>query len=500
MTLSHQNTTYTLDTVAVHMALLKSGKIIAFTGDDDDIGNWNKGKSSLWNPNDPDKKDNPVLSRNLFCAGHCILPDGRVFAAGGQSTVHPPFPNGFASFLGILQLFVRGADHDIHTFDPQTLTWTRHQNMPKARWYPTCVTLPDGRALIVSGIWSQAHGYLFKNHFINLNYEIFDPQINSLSKPKPFLKKIKAYPFLQVLPGGTLFVHFENKTRLLKIPDFEDTSKEFTTIHDGTRTYPGMGCCTLLPLMPSDTKFKILIAGGSKDLSPNNTSETTDIAEIFTFDSINPNNSKWEKTNPTNMKRFLSDSVILPDGKILLINGASGGTSDDNHCSVREIELFDPKTSDWSMHGILQRDRLYHSSALLLADGKVVVAGSTGHKWTDPKYEKEIEIISPPYFDGNPHRPEITDPPQEVTYDTSFEINSPDSAEIAKIVLIRCSSTTHNNNMDQRCVVLSITDVSNNSLKVQSPKDSTYAPPGYYLLFILNNENVPSKGEFVKVG
>jgi len=183
----------------------------------------------------------------------------------------------------------------------------------------------------------------------------------------------------------------------------------------------------------------------------------------------------------------------------LLTNGASGGTSDDNHCSVREIELFDPETSSWSMHGILQRDRLYHSSALLLADGRVVVAGSTGHKWTDPQYEKEIEIISPPYLDGNPHRPEITNPPQEISYDESFEVNTPDSTDIAKTAIIRCSSTTHNNNMDQRYVGLTINDVSNNSLKIQTPKNSTWAPPGYYMLFIVDNNRIPSIGKIFRL-
>jgi len=497
--LSQQNPTYTLDTVAVHMALLKSGKIIAFGGDDCNIGNWNKGKSSLWDPVDA-TSSNPSLSRNLFCAGHCILPDGRVFTAGGQSTVHPLIPNGILSFFGILQLFKKGADHDIHTFDPESEEWTKHQSMPKARWYPTCVTLPDGQALIVSGIWSQAHGYFFKNNFINLNYEIFDPQTNILSTPKPFLKKIKAYPFLHVLPGGTLFVHFEDKTRLLNISNLQETPKEFNTTHTGTRTYPGMGSCTLLPLSHGDTKFKILIAGGSKDIAPDKNSDTTDIAEIFTFDSINPDNSEWKHTNHTNKKRFLSDSVILPDGKILLTNGASSGTSDDNKGPVKDIEIFDPETDSWSIYGVLEKDRLYHASSLLLADGRVVVAGSTGEQWTKPQYEKEIEIISPSYLDGNPDdRPKITNAPQEISYDESFEVNTPDSTNISKTVIIRCSSTTHNNNMDQRYVNLMINDVSTNSLKIQSPKNSTWAPPGYYMLFILDNNRIPSVAKIFRL-
>jgi len=492
------NPTYTLDTIAVHMALLKSGKIITFTGDDADIGNWNKGKSSIWDPENPTVSNNPLITRNLFCAGHCILPDGRLFAAGGQTTVSPLFPNGLISFLGLY--FRKGADHDTHTFDPVNNKWTKHQSMPKARWYPTCITLPDGQALIVSGLWSQAHGYFFKNHFINLNYEIFNPQTNTLSTPKPFLKKIKAYPFLQVLPGGTLFVHYENKTRLLNISNFQEPPKEFETEHSGTRTYSGSASCVLLPLMPGDTKFKILIAGGSEVINPDEHSDATNSAEIFTFDSINQDNSKWEQTNPTNHKRFLSDSVVLPDGKILLVNGAGRGIADHNDITVKDIEIFDPETNTWSIHGTLEKDRLYHATALLLPDGTVVSAGSTGHEWTDPHFEKDIEIISPSYLDGDPDsRPKITNAPQEITYDEPFEVTIQSSANITKVSMIRCSSVTHTNNMDQRCLFLNIIENSGTTIKIQSPKDSTWAPPGYYMLFILDNNKIPSVGKIFKI-
>jgi len=490
-----------LDTVAVHLALLRTGKIIAFTGDDARIGDWNIGKSSLWDPANSDVKENPPLARNLFCAGHCFLSDGRLLVAGGQSTVDPPYTNGLLSFLGILQLFTKGADNDIHVFDPQSQTWSRYENMAKARWYPTCVTLPNGKALIVSGVYSQAHNYVFKNSFINQTYEIFDPNTNSLSTPKPFLKKIKAYPFLQVLPGGTLFVHSEFTTRLISLANFEPYPEKFVTKHKGTRTYPGMGCCTLLPITPEDTDFKILIAGGSKDLSPDNTSETTNTAEVFTFRPSNLSESGWDNVKPTNKKRFLSDSVILPDRTVLVTNGAAIGISDDNKETVKEIELYNPENGNWSIIDSLDRDRLYHSSALLLPDGRVVAGGSTGHKWsTDPEhYEKEIEIIVPPYLKGDPQRPKITHSPPEIAYDRDFElkINTPD---IAKVVLIKNSSTTHNNNMDQRCLVLQILEQANYTVKLSGPKDGTYAPPGYYMLFILDKENIPSIAKVVMVG
>jgi hypothetical protein len=491
-----------LDTVAVHLALLRTGKIIAFTGDDAKIGDWNIGKSSLWDPVNPNVKENPPLGRNLFCAGHCFLLDGRLLVAGGQSTVDPPFTNGILSFFGILQLFTKGADHDIHVFDPQTQIWHRYDNMPKARWYPTCVTLPDGRALIVSGVTSQAHHFIFKNSFINQTYEIFDATTNSLTNPKPFLEKIKPYPFLHVLPGGTLFVHSEYTTRLVNLTNFTPYPEKFDTIHKGTRTYPGMGCCTLLPITQSDTDFKVLIAGGSMTYSPNNRTDTTNTAEIFTFKSNDLGKSGWSAAKPTNYKRFLSDSVLLPDGTVLVTNGAATGIADDTKDAVKEIELYNPENDTWTVIDKLDRDRLYHSSALLLKDGRVVAAGSTGHKWsTNPEhYEKEIEVIIPPYLKNGPQRPHISDCPLEVDYNSIFEVKSPNTSEITKVVLIKNSSTTHNNNMDQRCLGISILDQANDILKLSGPKDGTYAPPGYYMLFILDKKNVPSVAEMVRIG
>lgn len=160
-------------------------------------------------------KSQPYLKRNLFCSGHCFLPDGRLFVAGGQSTFNHPITV-ILSFLGILQPFVRAADHDTHIFDPDTQKWTYITKMKKARWYPTCVTLSDGKALIISGTWSHAHHAVFGG-FMNLDYEIFDPRTNLLSKPKHFIDKIDMYPFLQVLPGGILFVHSKDTTKLWDI-------------------------------------------------------------------------------------------------------------------------------------------------------------------------------------------------------------------------------------------------------------------------------------------
>ena len=514
MSLNHQNTTYKLNAIAVHLALLRTGKIILFSGDHENIWNWTKGESSLWDPEDPDARDDPKLERNLFCSGHCFLPDGRLFVAGGQSTYNHPLTI-LLSLPGILQLALKiigkpAADHDIHTFDPDPeidpeKRWRRYlPGMPKARWYPTCVTLPDGKALIVSGTYSHAHHEFFG--FMNLDYEIFDPMTNTLSTPEKFIDKIKMYPFLQVLPGGTLFVHSEDTTQFWKIAEkkFIPDAKFQTNSH-GTRTYPGMGSCVLLPLEPNSDTAKILVVGGSTTLSPNKNTDATTVPEIFTVDLNKPENSKGWKTSSGHIQRFLCDSVLLPDGTVLVTNGAAKGTADNNKVAVREIELFDPSNETWEVISYLKRDRLYHGTAILLPSGQVAVAGSTGHNWVravfapTQHFEHNIEIITPPKLQCNPTRPKISNVPPSISYNTSFDVTKSDSKKIKTVSLIKASSTTHNNNMDQRCIVLPIKEQTKNTLKLSSPKDSTYAPPGYYMLFLLNNKKIPSIGKFVKV-
>lgn len=491
------------------MALTKKGKMLIFAPDEEQYADINRGKFLLWDPNNPTQKTIRSLSRNPFCAGHCFLPDGRLLVAAGQSTVAAQFTSSHIlysiksvlglvlSYLGILQIFVRGADHDIHTFDTDAESWTRHRGMPRARWYPTCVTLPDGRALIVSGQYSQGHS------LCNKKFEIFDPTTNSLTEPRHFHEEVHVYPFLQVLPGGTLFVHSKDTTRLLNLNAPAESwwyTQQFNLQGSGTRTYPGAGACVLLPLTADETRARVLIVGGSTELSPKNETPATDAAEIFEFNPQNPGESGWKKTTSMHNQRFMSEAVILPDGTIMMVGGASKGTATHSEDAVKDVELFDPNATPptWSTIGQIERARLYHSSALLLSDGRVFVAGSTGHKWPPSKLEMNIEVLSPPYWDKP--RPVINHAPSQASYSETFAIESPDAQDVESVALIRPSSDTHTNNMDQRYVELTILDRGNTRLRVKAPKDATFAPPSFYMLFLLNSRKVPSVAKFIQIG
>jgi len=511
--LSHPHHLHKLNTVAVHLALLKNGKALLFSGSHKKLWDWTKGEANIWDPADPDNPGDSKLRRNLFCSGHCFLPDGRLLVAGGQSTFNYPHVI-FGTIIGVLPLALKilgkeAADHDIHTFDPDEsdveLQWKRHfPGMSKARWYPTCVTLPDGNALIVSGTWS--HGYhALVGGFMNEDYQIFDSVTNDLSPPKPFgFDKLKMYPYLQVLPGNTLFVHSVKTTKFWDIAQKQFLPGEFATTIGGTRTYPGMGTCVMLPLQHDALTAKMLLIGGSMSMHPGKNDDATSIPEMLTVDLSNPlNSSGWQEKSP-HLKRFMCDSVILPDGKILVTNGAEKGTADSNQNAVMKIQLFDPEHETWQEIGELKKPRLYHGTAILLPDGSVLAAGSTGHDFIraifNPKqhFEQEIETIEPPYMTSST-RPRITNNADSIQYDTTYEITT-DSSNISKVSLLRMSSTTHNNNMDQRCLFLNIVESSGTTIKIQSPKDGSWAPPGYYLLFVVNDQGIPSVGKSVKIG
>jgi hypothetical protein len=148
--------------------------------------------------------------------------------------------------------------------------------------------------------------------------------------------------------------------------------------------------------------------------------------------------------------------------------------------------------------------RLYHSVALLMPDATVWVAGGNPSRGT---YVTQMEVYQPAYlFTVNSSgqtvlatRPTITSSPSSVTYGSSFQVQTPDAANIGSVVLLKNGSVTHAFNMDQRMVGLSFT-AGSGVLTVTAPSGGNIAPPGYYMLFLVNKSGVPSVANFVQVG
>ena len=491
--------------VGIHTALLHNGKVLFFTypskhGQD----NHEHSHGSADTSGDCEIFDSVQLQvekvdlkRNIFCGGACFLDDGRLFVAGGQ-------------YQTIFSLW-DPPSRDIHTFDPEEKKWIRPKegNKPiqmRGRWYPSCVTLPDGKVLVISGRYSFMAIHFWTFRFVNNTLQIFDAKTNVLSAAEQVPFKIELYPFLHVLPSGKIFVHSETTSRLYipsskswdKVPGSADFT-EYETEHKYSRTNPGQGTSILLPLLPTSNppyRARVLLVGGAGSDSPKIDTPATNTAEIIDFSEANP---KWRYTLPMRHPRVMPDGIILPDGKVLIVSGSERGKSDQAVNPVLEPELFDPMSETWTTLCPMTVPRLYHATAILLPDARVLVAG-TDAEWNRPPYSKDqrnVEIFKPPYLFRN-SRPQIAQVQTEITYNNAFEIKSPDSKDIASVALIRSSAVTHSLNTDQRYLGLEILSTNTNKLRVRAPPTPNVAPPGWYMAFIVEDD-VPSISKFVRL-
>lgn len=218
----------------------------------------------------------------------------------------------------------------------------------------------------------------------------------------------------------------------------------------------------------------------------------------------------------------MPDSVLLPNGRVLVVVGGrfgqSGGllahfTSTDTQGKpdkgatdpVLAPEMFDPETETWEELCPKSLERLYHTTAVLLPDARVLVAGHDGALNMSP-YDAsryELEVFSPPYLfapDGTPaNRPAIIEAPASVNLAHRFGIRTREAAQIVSVVLIRQSSTTHQINSDQRLVGLAIVGADGDQVQVQMPSEGGVAPPGFYMLFIVDRSGVPSVAHWMRV-
>jgi hypothetical protein len=322
---------------------------------------------------------------------------------------------------------------------------------------------------------------------------------------------------MHLLPSGRVFVHSGTRSRLYnprtntwdaatgsEENEENDSTKqqhplaEYKTQYEYSRTNPGQGTCLLLPLLPTTSppyRARIMIIGGAGSDNPVINTPATEKVEIIDFGELNP---RWKFTQSMNNQRVIPDAVILPNAKILVVNGSSKGKSDTAIDPVLDAELFIPELGIWERMSPMTTPRLYHAAAILLSDGRVLASGTDG-EWNKPPYNKDqrnIEIFDPPYlFHGQ--RPEIVTVPSKLTYNTLFDIETPTPDDIAYVALIRPSSVTHSLNTDQRYVGLEIVSSSYSKLRVKSPPDGNIAPPGYYMLFVLDQKEIPSIAKFV---
>jgi hypothetical protein len=215
---------------------------------------------------------------------------------------------------------------------------------------------------------------------------------------------------------------------------------------------------------------------------PTNTVETIDLTQPT---------PPWTWGTPMNYPRHFTNAIQLPDGTILVVGGVQGNLKYND--PVYAAEIYNPSTATWTVEASQQGLRGYHSTALLLPDGTVFSAGSDSG---DP-LQTYGEIYSPAYL-FNGRKPTITSAPSTLSYGANFTITTPNAANIKSVVLIRNDSVTHADHFDQRLIPLTFTTGAG-QLTVTAPSGGNYAPPGYYMLFIVTANGVPSVAPIVKM-
>jgi galactose oxidase len=426
--------------VAVHLHLLSNGKVLA----------WGKfGDPQVWDPATNTFTPRPVGS-NLFCSGHAMTATGKLFVAGGHISDAHGLP-------------------DANSYDPGTSTWTSLPPMSFGRWYPTVTELPNGQFVVVAGKDQNGVTVAIPEVWSGTAWR----QLTNAARTLPY------YPRDFLAPNGKIFYAGElRRTLYLNTSSAGGWSKVGDRLY-GTRDY---GAAVMY--LPG----KILYVGGGRTTA---TAETIDLTVAAPV---------WQWTGSMAYPRRHLNATMLPTGEVLVTGGTSGTSFNETSLGVHVAEVWNPETGVWTQLASNAVNRGYHATSILLPDGRVLHTGSgdalddNGNPYPD---ERNGELFSPPYlFKGA--RPTITSAPTEKYYGGTATIGTPDPSAITKVSFIAIGSATHAFDSNQRFMWLSFTRTST-AVSVKMPTSKLLAPPGYYMLFLLNSSGVPSVARIMRL-
>ncbi|KAF3441899.1 hypothetical protein FNV43_RR15814 [Rhamnella rubrinervis] len=360
------------------------------------------------------------------------------------------------------------------------------------RWYATQITLPNGGYFLVGG--RRAY-----------TYEYVPPKGQTNPKATPLalldettdLDENNLYPFVHLSTDGNIFIFANNRAILLNLQKNE-VVLEFPPLQGGSRNYPASGMSALLPIKLHVDNAQVIPA------------------EVM----ITKPNAQWKiETMPS--PRVMGDMLILPTGKLLILNGAKKGTAawayaDEPNLVPVIYNPDGPKNQRFKELKASQIARMYHSSAAVLPDGQILVAGSNTNPGYDYKAkfptELRVEKFSPPYLDADldAHRPVIMEnaSTKKFTYgqliNIQFKLNEAfvQKADV-KVTMLAPPFTTHGYSMNQRMLMLGKVEIrplnpGTRQIVALAPPSAVIAPPGYYLLSLVYR-GVPSKSMWVQI-
>lgn len=504
---------------AMHMQLLNNDRVIIFDRTDFGISNLSlpQGKCR----NDPTElvvktdctahsaeydaltnKFRPLMVlTDVWCSSGAVAFDGRLIQTGG-------FNDG---------------ERRVRMFTPcndGNCDWAERGNGLNARrWYATNHILPDGSQIIIGGRRQYNYEFYPKNGAPDLYSLPFLVQTND-----PKIEN-NLYPFVFLNVDGNLFI-FANNRAILFDYKLGKVVKTYPAIPGGDpRSYPSTGSAVLLPLknlQATTIEAEVLICGGAPKGSYVQAIKGNFVKALNTCGRIkitDPNPQWTMETMP--QARVMSDMILLPNGNVLIINGAGTGAAgwELGRNPVLNPVIYHPDKpigSRFELQNPTTIPRMYHSAAILLRDGTVLVGGSNPHTYynfTGVLFPTELslEAFYPPYLDpqNNNLRPTILSPASKAQIGYAqkllvrFKVATTLATKTVSVTMVAPSFTTHSFSMNQRLLILGNEKVTNvetatYDIQVTTPRSKILAPSGYYLLFVVH-QDIPSQGIWVQI-
>jgi hypothetical protein len=481
------------------------------------------GQVAPQNPTNPpdDKEDN---DGDMFCSYQVQLSDGKVIVFGGTDWYSEP--DGGDLGTNEPEIDDRGGLEleglrNTRRYDPETNSWTQVGHMKYGRWYPSGLTLSDGKVFVASGVTK-----LIKNTQASnvRRTETYDPATAAWTENMTGMASentLPLYPRFHLMPNGKIFYagNGQSWTPLGQAADealwslqqfFNPMTKQWEIVGPARSGVRSGAIDVLLPLRPPYTQASYMIAGGVLGPTPG-AYVAIGLTEEYTV--TDKGAVSYRRTGDLVNRRWFSQGVLLPDGQVLAING---GDVDEvivpgTEAPIKQAEIYNPQTGTWTAMATAERGRTYHNSAILLADGRVLTGGhspiatSYGHHRDlrpggNNDKDPSLEIFSPPYlFRGA--RPAITRAPAGIEWGKDFAVTVSSPSDIESVTLVRLMATTHVVDNDQRALFLDFKQ-NGSTLQVSAPPSGTIAPPGNYYLFVNRKTKqgpVPSVAAIVNV-
>lgn len=450
--------------IAVTAANLPDGRVLTYASNKKNAfpgGRPEFTYATTWDPQTNGFSEMNHNSHDLFCAAPTTLEDGRIIANGGRNTSR------FTS-----------------TFDYRTNTWQKIDSMDRGRFYPTSVALPSGSVFTGLGsgggqypeLWTEDQGWK-----VLTGASLQDPV---LSFSQHYERNF--WPLFVLDPRGNIFhsgptpkMHVINTQGLGKITKVGPEMDDWYPKHGATVMYD---------------EGKLLVAGGAVSGTDKSSTNRAMIVDI--------SNEEPQVTAiaPMNYKRKFLSGVMLPTGEVLVIGGNTSGIKFNDSGTILPTEIWNPDTNTWTVIDSISVPRNYHSIAMLMTDGRVLSAGGglCGNCATN---HQDAQVLTPPYLykeDGSlATRPVISNAPNVIKNGQTFTLES--DTNITKFSLIKMSATTHAVNTDLRYLKLPFTHDSNGHYELSSHSNINVMTPGYWMLFAVNSEGVPSVAKVMQV-